>query len=755
MWANKRAAPPAGGPQKRLIIKGLRAIPALPANYKADTLARLQSAIRAIQQNQPTPQGLEELYRDCEGLCLHKFGSDVYAMVQAELGSYTNQCLGEINRLPDASANESVLEQTTRFWTGYTQQLGMIKCIFLYLDRTYVLQTANVTSLWSMGLSVVRQCLVDTDMKSRLVRLVLGEVAKERNGRSADETSLHCLVQMFGDLELYSQFFMPSLIDATRDYYLKESRRLVGSLVSIEAVQKAQSTGSSASDMSVPLYLAHVKLRLDEETQRAARYLNPNSKALLLSTALAELVDKHTERLLVTSFDAMVDAHILTDLANLYSLLSSVNQLDALKQYWAKYIKRVGLRLVQAPELDVGLVSEMLAMKQRLDDIMRSAFQGNEALAHALRESFEDFINSRRSKPAQLTAKFVDQCMRSGGSSRSADEDIEGLLDRVLVLFRFINDKDLFEGYYRRDLAKRLLNGKCISADTERSMVQKLRMECGPGFTKRLEGMLRDMDVSADLDVKFTSLQQTQQADDSNIGFHVNILTQAFWPTYEPMPLAIPRAVELAQEQFVQFYSEKHNGRNLFWQPNLGTCLLKVGFDEGPKELSLTLVQGTIMLLFSERDELSYGQIQRDTGLEDIELMRTLQSLACGKSRVLLKEPKGRDVAATDMFTFNAAFKSPQTRIKISQILLKEAEKESKEVEEHIQLDRMYQVDAALVRILKARKRADHTALMTELLSQLKFNSTSAEVKERIETLIERDYVKRDDSDPSLYLYVA
>ncbi|KAJ2559069.1 hypothetical protein GGH95_004967, partial [Coemansia sp. RSA 1836] len=407
MWANKRAGPPAGGPQKRLIIKGLRAVPALPANYKTDTLARLQSAIQAIQQSQPTPQGLEELYRDCEGLCLHKFGSEIYAMVQAELGAYTHQCLGEISRLPDASTTGSVLELTTRFWTGYAQQLAMIKCIFLYLDRTYVLQTANAASLWSMGLSVVRQRLVDTDMKTRLTRLILGEVAKERNGRPADQASLLCLVKMFVDLELYSQFFLPSLIDATRDYYSKESRRLVGGLVSIE-LGKGLQPANSASAMSVPQYLAHVKLRLDEETQRAAHYLSPTSKAPLLSTTLAELVEKHAERLLTTSFDAMVDAHMLADLANLYSLLSSVSQLDSLKQHWAKYIKRVGLRLVQAPELDVGLVSEMLAMKQRLDDITKSSFQNNSLLAHALRESFEDFINSRRSKPAQLTAKFVD-----------------------------------------------------------------------------------------------------------------------------------------------------------------------------------------------------------------------------------------------------------------------------------------------------------------------------------------------------------
>ncbi|KAJ1812187.1 hypothetical protein LPJ60_006604, partial [Coemansia sp. RSA 2675] len=293
---------------------------------------------------------------------------------------------------------------------------------------------------------------------------------------------------------------------------------------------------------------------------------------------MTQLIEKHAERLLIASFDTMADAFMLAGLANLYSLLTSVGKIESLKRYWATYIKKVEILLVQVPELDVSLVSELLALKQRLDDIMKSAFQSNNILAHALRDSFESFVNTRRNKPAQLTAKFIDQCMRSGNKS-ATDEDIDSLLDRVVVLFRFINDKDLFEAYYKRDLTKRLLYNKSVSIDTERPMVQKLRIEYGLGYTKRLEGMLRDMDVSSDLDGKFTNLQQAQET--RGIDFHATILTQAFWPTYEPLPLVIPREVELAQEQFIQFYNKKHNGRKLFWQPNLGTCLLKVTFDEG------------------------------------------------------------------------------------------------------------------------------------------------------------------------------
>ncbi|KAJ2734707.1 hypothetical protein IW152_002150 [Coemansia sp. BCRC 34962] len=328
-------------------------------------------------------------------------------------------------------------------------------------------------------------------------------------------------------------------------------------------------------------------------------------------------------------------------------------------------------------------------------------------------------------------------------------------LTRILQLLLDGNSKNLITKMKHERLVgtTSTLCSQKGSGDRERFMVQNLRVEYGPGYAKRLEGMLRDMDVSSDLEGKFTNLQQAQET--SAIDFHATILTQAFWPTYEPLPLVIPRDVELAQEQFVQFYNEKHNGRKLFWQPNLGTCLLKVVFDEGIKELLLTIMQGTVLLLFSEQDVLSYKQIQENTGLEGVELIRTLQSLACGKLCILTKEPRRQEVAATDVFTFNVAFKSSHARIKIGQILLKEVEKESKEVEEHIQFDRMYQVDAAIVRILKARKQADHPTLMSELPGQLKFNSTATEVKEHIETLIERDYLKRDDTDPSIYHYLV
>jgi cullin-4 len=63
--------------------------------------------------------------------------------------------------------------------------------------------------------------------------------------------------------------------------------------------------------------------------------------------------------------------------------------------------------------------------------------------------------------------------------------------------------KDVFEAFYKKDLAKRLLLGKSASTDAEKGMITKLKAECGSQFTNKLEGMFKDVDLSRDIMTSF------------------------------------------------------------------------------------------------------------------------------------------------------------------------------------------------------------------------------------------------------------
>jgi len=182
---------------------------------------------------------------------------------------------------------------------------------------------------------------------------------------------------------------------------------------------------------------------------------------------------------------------------------------------------------------------------------------------------------------------------------------------------------------------------------------------------------------------------------------------------------------------------------------------LRAGFDGGNKELQDSLFQALVLLLFNHAEDLSYEEIKMGTNIEDGEVKRTLQSLACGKARVLQKTPKGKDVADLDRFQFNKEFANKLFRVKINQIQMKETNEEQKATEERVFQDRQYQIDAAIVRIMKMRKTLSHQLLVSELFNQLKFPVTPADLKKRIESLIDRDYMARDKENPKQYNYVA
>jgi cullin-4 len=129
-----------------------------------------------------------------------------------------------------------------------------------------------------------------------------------------------------------------------------------------------------------------------------------------------------------------------------------------------------------------------------------------------------------------------------------------------MVIFRFIHGKDVFEAFYKKDLAKRLLVGKSASVDSEKSMLSKLKAECGAGFTSKLEGMFKDMELSRDINSAFKQHVSHLTENDGSllasdrIDLTVSVLSMAFWPTYPVMNILIPPYMMKYQDIFNKFY---------------------------------------------------------------------------------------------------------------------------------------------------------------------------------------------------------
>lgn len=60
-----------------------------------------------------------------------------------------------------------------------------------------------------------------------------------------------------------------------------------------------------------------------------------------------------------------------------------------------------------------------------------------------------------------------------------------------MVVFKYIEDKDVFQKFYSKMLAKRLVQHMSASDDAEASMISKLKQACGFEYTSKLQRMFQ------------------------------------------------------------------------------------------------------------------------------------------------------------------------------------------------------------------------------------------------------------------------
>lgn len=329
---------------------------------------------------------------------------------------------------------------------------------------------------------------------------------------------------------------------------------------------------------------------------------------------------------------------------------------------------------------------------------------------------------------------FIDDTMKS------TNQEIQAIrVNAIGKIFVFIEDKDVFYEFYVTKLASRLLNKRYTSLDVERELVGHFKLQAGASYTKNAELMLND---------------HVKHVYDICPEFNCTVLNTACWPSFYQSNPILPPSLSNHLDEFQAEYYRKNPSTKLMMVYSVGSCLLTAIFNRVKYEFNLVPLQAIVLLVFNDRTlPLSFEEIKTLTGIETECLKKILHSLSCNKVIILNKHPPSKKIdEKTDTFTKNLQFSSKVLKIKVPLPSL-----ESPKTPQQIEVDRNNIVDAIIVRLMKSRKQLQHQALVSETLQTTrdKFPVQPPFIKKRIESLIERDYLERDDNRPDLYTYVA
>jgi cullin 3 len=734
--------------KSKFIIQPFKHNVQMDEEYANRTWQTLHEAIREIHRQNASGLSFEELYRNAYNMVLHKFGDKLYNGLSDTITRHLQAVAGQV-----ADSNDELfLPELKDKWDKHKLSSIMIRDILMYMDRTYV-AAQKKTPVYERGLQIFRdEVCRNARIKDRLLHMLLDLVQRERTGEMIERGLLKTITSMLVELgrDVYARDFESPFLSASATFYQAESQEYIAQ--------------NSAAD-----YIKKAEQRLQEEADRVAHYLDASTEAKIREVAERELIGRHMRTIAEMEHSgvvAMIEDNKLDDLKRAYELFKRVTQptsgLTVIREIMAAHVRARGTELVSDEERNrdpVAYVTGLLALRDKYEAVIKEAFSDDKQFKNALNKAFEHFVNLNSHSP-EFISLFVDEQLRKGMKTTS-EEEVEGTLDKVVMLFRYLHEKDVFEKYYKQHLAKRLLGQRSVSDDAERQMITKLKTECGYQYTSKLEGMFTDMKISADTQEVFLDNLRKDNGGSSKVDgieLSVHVLTTGFWPTQLGTKCILPPQIVRCCETFKAHYLRQYSGRRLQWQANMGSADLKATFGSRRYEINVSTYLMCILLQFNDCDSKSYADIAQATEIPSPELKRALQSLACAKFKILNKEPKGRDVDDGDVFEYNGDFSAKHLRFKVGTVTAsKENDVEKQETRAKVDEDRKPQIDAALVRVMKSRKEMEHNSLIAEVTSQLqsRFMPHPNVIKKRIESLIEREFLERDKDNWRRYKYLA
>lgn len=726
-------------------------------DYMQKGITKLKRILEGLPESPFSSEEYMMLYTTIYNMCTqkapHDYSQQLYDKYKQAFEEYISSTV-----LPSLSEkhDEYMLRELVKRWANHKVMVRWLSRFFHYLDR-YFIARRSLPALNEVGLTCFREQVYDA-LKNKAKDAIIALIDKEREGEQIDRALLKNVLDIFveigmGQMDSYEKDFEEHMLQDTGAYYSRKASNWI-------------------LEDSCPEYMIKAEECLKKERDRVSHYLHSSSEPKLVEKVQHELLVVYATQLLEkeqSGCRALLREDKVEDLSRMYRLYHKIPKgLEPVANVFKQHITAEGTVLVQQAEDaatnqggSAGAVQEQVLIRKIIElhdkymEYVTNCFINHTLFHKALKEAFEIFCNKTvgGSSSSELLATFCDNILKKGGNEKLSDEAIEETLEKVVKLLAYISDKDLFAEFYRKKLARRLLFDRSANDDHERSILTKLKQQCGGQFTSKMEGMVTDLTLARENQASFEEYLSNNQNAHPGIDLSVTVLTTGFWPSYKSSDLNLPSEMVKCVEVFKGFYETKTKHRKLTWIYSLGQCNINGKFEQKNIELIVSTYQAATLLLFNTSDRLSYSEIMTQLNLTHDDLVRLLHSLSCAKYKILLKEPNTKTISQSDHFEVNSKFTDRMRRIKIPLPPVDERKK----IVEDVDKDRRYAIDAAIVRIMKSRKVLGHQQLVSECVEQLSrmFKPDIKAIKKRMEDLITRDYLERDKENANMFRYLA
>ncbi|XP_022903800.2 cullin-5 [Onthophagus taurus] len=748
--------------------------------------------LKLLRQDPVSQPEWQQLFYDVHLVCLwdEKGPIKLRDHLQEDIVQFIKQA--QI-RVLSHKEEQALLKAYIAEWRKFFTQCNYLPTPFRQLETSLQgKQTTGTTNVQNNTKkceeSIVRKLMLDSwnesifmDIKRTLQESAMKLVHAERNGEAFDsqlvigvrESYVNLCSNVDDKMQIYRENFEGAYIQSTEMFYKLKAPEYL-------------------ADNGVQAYMRYADSKLKEEEIRAQKYLEIGSIGVI--QCCVNVLVGNALPLLLAECTPLIKAGETTRLQLMFRLLERVPEgVQPMLGELESHITQAGLAdMVAAADIitqdSEKYVERLLDLFRKFSTLVHEAFDDDPRFLTARDKAFKAVVNdttvfklelntnrnvtskcSPESKCPELLANYCDMLLRRTPlSKRLTTDEIESRLKDVLLVLKYVSNKDVFMRYHKAHLTRRLILDASADSEKEEDMVEWLREVGMPAdYVNKLARMFQDIKVSEDLNTQFKT--STARHDAINI----KILNAGAWARgSERVTVSLPVELEDYIPEVEEFYKKKHSGRKLQWYHHMSNGTITFANEVGKFDLDVTTFQMAVLFAWNQRpnERVSYENLRLATELPDPELRRTLWSLVAFpklKRQLLCYSPivsQAKDFAEHTLFWINQEFSlvkngKPQKRGKVNLIGRLQLSTERSQLEDNhsiVQL-RILRTQEAIIKILKMRKRITNAALQAELVDILKnmFLPSKKMIKEQLEWLIEHKYMRRDDDDINTFIYMA
>lgn len=531
-------------------------------------------------------------------------------------------------------------------------------------------------------------------------------------------------------------------------------------------------------DIQVDTYVTDLCSRTTNEKQRLQFFLFYEQFFLIC-------VEKLYTIWIIQPLQILLHKKVTTkSLKQLWQLIKeSPGCIEQCKKRFEEMIVEDGKQLLNDLQDPLQLIDQVMILYEKYKQLRCESFENCIDFLKVEQTAFITFIN-QYDQCTNYTASIIHKTI--------AKNDFN--LQKIIEFCKFLKEKDVFELYHRKLLMKRLLNNSCQLykyIDIEKQLINNLISIGGSSFGGSLMGMIIDYELSQEINKLFNQYWSTKIINQINpkpminITKNINNLTNirllgiGRWPISNVSEsgnisekIILPYLLQQEKIRFNLFYNETYCNRKLVWLHEYSNVILKTQCQIDPKfkkshklqqkrkcSIIVTLYQCCILILFNNQNQYTFKELESQTHIPEIQLKQHLLSLCTGQWKLLQKTPNSKGIQNEDIFHFNESCTLPSDYFQIPLVSIRDKSvhlKEENGKDELLNEMRINTVDAIIVRTMKAKTVVLHNDLIAIISTNTTmFTPSISFIKQRIESLIERDFIKRDENNVTTYKYIV